>query len=103
MIATGRACWLLQQHLRFVDCERDQNCVVEGIPSLARTFARQLLNKDSDLMASEDVLNAAHPLVDALDGIVAKKRADVSAVSKWLAAVQTFSKHVLPIILMSLY
>lgn len=47
------------------------------------------------MTASQDVLSAVKTLVDPLNGIAAMKRANVWAVLKKLAAVQTFPKHVL--------
>lgn len=52
-------------------------------------------DKYSDLTQSEDILRAAKNLVVALDRIFLKKRVDVCTISKILAAVHTFLKHVL--------
>lgn len=66
-IATGRACLFLQQNRRLVECDRDQNFLAKAMPLLPETFDRQVMNKDSALTASEDVLCAGKILVDALD------------------------------------
>lgn len=86
---------ILQQHHRFVGCVSDQKCVALVMSSVADTFSRQLLNKGSDLTASEHVMSAARTLVDALERIAAKNRADVWAVPEKLAYVQSFPKHIL--------
>lgn len=91
---------LLQDHFRFVAYDRDQNCVAEAMPSQMATLARQLLNNDSDFTAFEDVLSTANILINALDGITAKTRAEVWAIPKKLVAVQKFTKHILHFILM---
>lgn len=64
------------------------------MPSLAKTFDRQLLKKLLELTVSEDVLSPAKTLVGALDGIAAKARADFGAVPKKLAFVLMILKHI---------
>lgn len=77
MVASGLACLLQQQHRRFMAYERDQDCVAEGMPSLAETFSMQLLDKFSYLTVSEDVLRGSKTLVAASDVIAVKKQPDV--------------------------
>lgn len=48
----------------------------KSLPSLAETFARQLLKEESDLTGSEEVFTAARIPVDDLDEIAAMKRAN---------------------------
>lgn len=75
--------------------ESDQNCVAEALLCLAKSVFRQLLNKDTNLTGSGEALRAETVLVEALKGTAARKRAGVLAVSKKLAAVQVFPKHIL--------
>lgn len=93
---TGQACLLFSQICRFVECEKDQNCVAEALQSLAETFSRQLLNNDSDWIAPENILSFAKILVDTLNGNAAVKRAQVWAVPKKPALAQTFQKNIRP-------
>lgn len=46
-------------------CEKDQNCMAEEMLSRTVTFARQFLDKDSELTVSKGFLSAAKTLVDA--------------------------------------
>lgn len=86
---------LLPQNRYFLQWERDQNYVVEVVPSLAETFTRQLCCKDSDLIASEEIISALKILVEALDGNKVRKRADVWADPKKLVRVQMLLNHIL--------
>lgn len=45
----------------------------KAMSSMVETLARQLLNNDFDLKASEDVLSAAKTLMESLQGIDTKK------------------------------
>lgn len=75
--------------------ERDQNCEAENFPSLGKTFARELLNKDSYLTGLKEVSRAETILVKPLDGIAARKRANVWTVPKTFAPGQKFLRHIL--------
>lgn len=63
--------------------------------SFAETFSRQLLNKDADMNASEDISTTTKTLVNRLNGISANKRADGWPVPDHFAPLQTFPKHIL--------
>lgn len=91
-IPTGRACVLLQQRLRIVECERVQNCVDEATQWLAEPISLAGFDQASRFHRIKNSLKAAKTSGDALDGIAAKKQADVWAVRKRLAAVQVFPK-----------
>lgn len=93
--APCQASLLLKQHRELWERERDQNCVVEAVPSLVEMFVRVHLKKDSYLTAREDYLSACKTLVDALDINAAMKRADVWAVPKMFTAEQTFLKLIM--------
>lgn len=72
--------------------------MVEAVSASKESFARKLMDKNSDLTASDNVLSAARTLVDAGNGIAKMKGAGVWAVPKQIVAVQMLPKHILPFI-----
>lgn len=81
-IAPGRICLLLQQHCRFMGCDRMHNCEAEEILSLVEKFSKQVQKQDSYMMASVDVLGAIKTFVDALDGVGKRKKPMLELFSK---------------------
>lgn len=90
-----------QQHRKFVGCERDQNRVAEAMLSRAKTFFRQLLNKDSNMTALKDVLSATKNLDDALDRIVTKNKPMFELILRRLVNGQTSPEHIPHFMLMN--
>lgn len=68
--------------------------MAESMPFLAETFARQLLNENSDLTALEDVLVAAKTLAEALSAVAAMKPSDVWTVPRRFCSSRSFQSIV---------
>lgn len=65
-------------------CERNPNGLAKAMSSLAETFYRPVLKKDSDVKvkAPDDIVNAPDALVDDFDRVFAKEWADLMDLSK---------------------
>lgn len=49
-----KACMLLPQCRQFAECDLDSECVASRLPQFSLVFARQVLNKRSDIARGGD-------------------------------------------------
>ena len=94
-MSTARACLLLHSHRRCVCTDVDEECVKVSIPSLLDVFASQLLNEDSDITGSEEVLRAARDYTHRRDSIRSRTVRNAWSTPPGMHGMQTFPKDVL--------
>ena len=94
-MSTARACLLLDSHRRCVCTDVDEECVKVSIPSLLDVFASQLLNEDSDITGSEEVLRAARDYTHRRDSIRSRTVRNAWSTPPGMHGMQTFPKDVL--------
>lgn len=91
--ATSKACMVKQQRYRFTGCDSDR-VSVEKMPYLLQTFARQILNEDSEKVENADEMNAARLNMNHCTSAQRGLTRMTSETPNGLPAVQSLPPHV---------
>lgn len=81
--------WLLR-HRRILGCNIDTVCFKESLYGVLQVFARQIINKDSDIFGKADGPTATKILVSAIDSISARRKKLSWEASQQFCLTQSF-------------
>lgn len=66
-LATAEECSKLPNNRRIVCCKADSECSAESTEALVHTHARQVLNQESAVLGTDEVVAASKVLIAMLD------------------------------------
>ena len=94
--SVAKACMSLKKHRKFIGGDADLNCFGYAEDSLVETYARQLLDRESDINTTSAVVHKAAQLyVSDVERLGHENRTSAWSVPRGLSSCQTFPKHIL--------
>lgn len=72
-LATAKACFLLNNHIRFIGCDIDLDCLDVALPGFLLVFGIQILDGYSDITVDYNVQDAARVFICSSDGKFGRK------------------------------
>lgn len=95
ILSNAKSCLQLPEYHRLVGCEKNLARFQEGLPSLVKVDARQMLNAESDSVEDRKEVEAGKAFFKKMEVISLGRRIDSWAVPVGLAPVQIFLKHII--------
>lgn len=86
---------LLYSHRHLIDCDNEEDCVEDGVPSLMEIFDLSMLNSESKITANDDLVAGPEVYISALDVIAAKRQIYKLSVLPETPSAKTFLSHII--------
>ena len=94
--STMVACMSLNQHRKFIGCEKDNDAVIAVDQDLTRCFARNLLRRESSIKTTDvNYTSAAQTVVEHDRQTKINERFDAWKIPTGLSPIQVFPEHII--------